>query len=322
MEFPMQWTDRIGRRLKLRDLHILMAVAQSGSMVKAAQHLAVSQPVVSKAIADLEQTVGVRLLDRGPHGVEPTLYGRALIDSGVAAFDDLRQGVQRIEFLADPAAGEIRIGCGEVWVAGLLPAIIERLRKKYPRIVCHVDQATTASDPGFPELRERRVDLVLGQIPDPCQEDDVSIDVLFYERTFVVAGKRSKWARRRKIDLAELVDEPWLMVPPNSLSFARIRDVFAAKELKMPQPSVVSFSVHLRNSLLPTGRYLAYLPESFMHFGAMRSSFKVLPVDFPVTPRPVGIVTLKNRTLNPAAQLFISCAREVVKPLAKERIDR
>jgi DNA-binding transcriptional LysR family regulator len=316
MERPVQWTDRIGRRLKLRDLHILMAVAQSGSMVKAAQSLAISQPVVSKAIADLEHAVGVRLLDRGPHGVEPTMYGRALLDSGVAVFDDLRRGVKQIEFLADPTGGELRIGCGEVHAAGLLPAIIERLRGKYPRIVCYVDQATTAPTPDFRELRERRVDLVLGQIPDPFESDEMSADVLLHERTYVVAGKRSKWARRRKIELAELVDEPWLLVPPNTNS-SRIEEAFAAQGLKMPPPCIVSFSVHLRNSLLPTGRYLAYLPESFMHFGAMRSSFKVLPVDFPVKPRPIGIVTLKNRTLNPAAQLFINCAREVVKPLAK-----
>jgi DNA-binding transcriptional LysR family regulator len=319
MEHPMQWTDRIGRRLKLRDLHVLMAVVQSGSMVKAAQSLAVSQPVVSKAIADLEHTVGVRLFDRGPHGAEPTMYGRALLDSGVAAFDDLRRGVKQIEFLADPTAGEIRIGCGEVFVAGLLPAIIERLRRKYPRMVCHVDQAATSVTRDFRELRERRVDLVLGRISDPFAEDDINAEVLFLERVHVVAGKRSKWARRRKIELAELVDEPWLLVPPNTDSSAMVEEAFAARGLKMPQPSIVSYSVHLRNSLLPTGRYLAYLPDSFMHFGAMRASFKVLPVDFPVTPRPVGIVTLKNRTLNPAAQLFIGCAREVVKPLTRMR---
>jgi DNA-binding transcriptional LysR family regulator len=315
----VQWTDRIGRRLKLRDLHILMAVVQSGSMVKAAQNLAISQPVVSKAIGELEHAVGVRLLDRGPHGVEPTMYGRALLDSGVAAFDDLRRGVKQIEFLADPTAGEIRIGCGEVYAAGLLPAIIERLRNQFPRIVCHVDQATTAPTPDFRELRERRVDLVLGRIPDPFENDEMSADLLYHERIYVVAGKRSKWARRRKIELAELVDEAWLMVPPNTYPSATVDAAFAARGLKMPLPSVVSFSVHLRNSLLPTGRYLAYLPDSYMRFGAMRLSFKVLPVDFPVTPRPVGIVFLKNRTLNPAAQLFINCAHEVVKPLVKKK---
>ena len=104
----MQWADRIGRRLKLRDLHVLFAVIQSGSMAKAARHLAVSQPVVSAAIAGLEQTLGVRLLDRSRRGVEPTIYGRALLNHGLAAFDALRQGVKEIEFLADGSRWMIR----------------------------------------------------------------------------------------------------------------------------------------------------------------------------------------------------------------------
>ena len=98
----MQWADRIGRRIKLRDLHVLHAVAQAGSMTKAAGDLAISVPVVSKAIAELEHTIGVPLLDRSPKGVEPTAYGRALLRRGLVAFDELRQGVRDIEFLADP----------------------------------------------------------------------------------------------------------------------------------------------------------------------------------------------------------------------------
>src|SRR3979411_1335024 len=99
MGIAMHWADRVGRRLKLRDLHILLAVAKSGSMGKAAADLAISQPSVSKAIADVEHTVGLRLLDRGPHGIQPTIYGRALINCGVAVFDELRQGVKQLEFL-------------------------------------------------------------------------------------------------------------------------------------------------------------------------------------------------------------------------------
>jgi DNA-binding transcriptional LysR family regulator len=314
----MRSADQIGNRIKLRHLRILMAVAQFGSMTKAARSLAISHPVVSKAIAELEDALGVSLFDRNSQGVEPTMYGRALAGCGNAVFDDLRQGVKQIEFLADPTAGEVRVGCSEVFVAGLLPAIIDRLREGSPRIVCHIDQATTASSPDFRELRERRVDLIIGHILEPFESAELSAEVLFRERTYVVAGKTSKWARRRKIDLAELVDEPWLLLPSNTVSHAIVEEAFAARGLMMPKPSVVSFSVHLRNSLLPTGRYLAYLPESFMRFGAMRSSFVALPVDFPVAPRPVAIVTLKNRTLNPAAQLFIDCARKVVKPLARK----
>ena len=102
----MQWAERIGRRIKLRDLHVLHAVVQSGSMTRAATQMAVSVPVVSKAIADLEHTVGVRLLDRSPQGVEPTAYGRALLGRSLVAFDELRQGIKDIEFLSDPTAGE------------------------------------------------------------------------------------------------------------------------------------------------------------------------------------------------------------------------
>src|SRR5213596_414624 len=106
----MRWETRIGRRLKLRDLHILLAVAQCGSMAKAAAQLGMSQPAVSKAIADMEHTLRVRLLERSPQGVEPTRYGEALIRRSDAVFNELGQGIKEIEFLADPTVGELRIG--------------------------------------------------------------------------------------------------------------------------------------------------------------------------------------------------------------------
>src|SRR5262245_10392468 len=82
----MQWTERVGRRVKLRDLHVLLAVANSGSIARAAEHLAISHPVVSRTISDLEHALGVRLFDRRSHGVEPTMYGRAFLDCGIAVF--------------------------------------------------------------------------------------------------------------------------------------------------------------------------------------------------------------------------------------------
>jgi len=309
----------VSRRLKLRDLQLLETVVRLGSMAQAASSLGLSQPAVSKAITGLEHALGVRLLDRSARGVEATRYGNALLKRGTAIFDEVRQGIKEIEFMADPTAGELRIACGEVFIAGLLPAIIDRLGRQYPRIVCQVEQASTVSALEFLELRERKVDLALRRVSEPFEEKDLNVDVLFYEHVYVVAGKRSKWARRRQIELKELVNEPWLLVPPSTLSSKMVEDAFAASGLKMPRASVVSFSAHLRNSLLPTGRYLAYLPGSFLHFGAMRTSFKVLPVHFPVKPMPIAIVSLKNRTLNPAAQLFIKCAREVSAPLARRR---
>src|ERR687894_2656275 len=107
----MDWADRIGRRVKLRDLHVLLAVAECGGMAKAAESLAITHPVVSKTISDLEQALGVRLLDRGARGVEPTAYGQALLDCGAAVFDELRQGLRRIEHPADAGVGGLPVGC-------------------------------------------------------------------------------------------------------------------------------------------------------------------------------------------------------------------
>src|SRR5271170_3836498 len=107
------WETRIGRRLRLRDLHVLLMAVQCGSMAKAARRLCVSQPAISKAIADLEHTLGVRLLDRGPQGIEPTVYGSVLVRRGLAVFDELHQAVGEIEFIANRTVGEVRIGCNE-----------------------------------------------------------------------------------------------------------------------------------------------------------------------------------------------------------------
>jgi len=210
----MEWADRVGRRVKLRDLHVILAVAQWGSMAKAARHLSTSQPVLSKTVAELERSLGVKLFDRSPQGVEPTMYGRALLNRSLAVFDELREGIKEIEFLADPAAGELRIGCPESMTVGLLPAVAERLARTHPQIVLHVVQANTVTLE-FRELRDRSVDLMLGRISRPF-DPDLNIDVLYEEEMFVVVGAESEWARRRKITLADLADAPWVNAPADS----------------------------------------------------------------------------------------------------------
>jgi len=118
----MQLSDRIGRRMKLQDLHVLMTVVQAGSMGKAAQILNTTQPNISRSIGELEHALGVRLLDRHRQGIQPTEYGRALLDCGVAVFDDLLQGMRNIAFLADPTAGELRIGTTTFLAASFVSA--------------------------------------------------------------------------------------------------------------------------------------------------------------------------------------------------------
>jgi DNA-binding transcriptional LysR family regulator len=309
----MQVGDRIGRRIKLHDLHVLMAVVQAGSMSRAAQLLNTTQPAVSRSIADLEHTIGVRLLDRSRHGVEPTKYGRALLDGGVAVFDDLRQAVKNIEFLADPTVGEVRVGAHDPLIVGLLPAVFDHFHRSYPGISLHVTPVAQNAQQ-FNDLRERKIDLLLGRTRQPLQ-DDIHAEVLFQDRLKVVAGPKSKWARRRKIELCELADEPWSMPSPDTLIGSLIADAFRAHDMKFPPRGVLWATASHICAILPRGPYLGTLPASLLRFGVNLPQLKALPVDLPIAPWPVGIMSLKNRTRTPVVQRFIECARAVVKPL-------
>jgi DNA-binding transcriptional LysR family regulator len=313
----MDWADRVGRRLKLRDLHILLAVAKSGSMGKAAADLAISQPSISKAIAEVEHAVGLRLLDRGPHGIELTIYGRALLKCGVAVFDELRQGVKQLEFLTDPTAGELRIGCTETLAAGFVSAIIDRLSRQYRRAkfsLVPADSLTLLNR----ELRQRTVEVLVTATTGLQLESDVNIEILFDDRFVVMTSARRKWISRRNATLADLIGEPWVLPPPDSIPGRHIAEAFHASGLKPPQPHIISFSLPLHYHMLATRRFVTMLPLSMLRFGA-HLSLKQLPVNVRLNPYPIGIITLKNRTLGPLAQLFIDCAREVAKPLAKRQ---
>src|SRR5689334_4490799 len=167
----MDLVDRVAARLKLRDLRLLDTVVRWGSMAKAANQLNLSQPAVSKAIAQMEETLGVRLIDRGRHGVEPTPHGLALLRRGVAIYDELRQGLAEIEHLSDPSAGEVRIAAPEPITAGLLPVLIEEFTQRYPRASVQAMQTPVAGlqfrIPRYADLRQRNVDLVLAPIFEP-----------------------------------------------------------------------------------------------------------------------------------------------------------
>jgi DNA-binding transcriptional LysR family regulator len=311
------WNPQIRRRLKLRELDILMTVVRAGGMRKAADHLHMSQPAVSKAIADLERTLGVPLLDRTPRGVEPTQYGRALLKRGIAVFDELKQGVQDIDFLADPEAGELRIGSSTAQAEGIVLAVIDRLSRRYPRVVFHVVQGGTLAQ--YDELRERRVELGVVRLFGTATAEDVEEEVLFEEPMVVVAGTQNPWARRRKIQLAELVNEPWTWPSAGTMINSLIVEAFRATGLEPPRATVYIDATNMRIRLAATGRFLAVMPAGVLRSPAKHAAIKMLPVDLPPTHGPIGIITLKNRTLSPLAQLFIECAREVGKSLAKGR---
>ncbi|MGY4282658.1 DNA-binding transcriptional LysR family regulator [Bradyrhizobium sp. LM2.7] len=311
----MQMSDRIGKRIRLQDVHVLMAVVQAGSMGKAARHLNTSQPNISKAIGDLERALGVRLLDRHRHGIEPTEYGRALLDGGAIVFDELRQTVKNIEFLADPTAGEVRIGSNTALAASFTSTVIDRLTQRYPRMTVRL--VSGFNETLLEKLRARDLDLLIARRFGAIDGEPVDFESLFDDTCVIAAGAQSPWVRRRRIALAELINEPWVLPPRGTGVISIAQESFRAAGLDYPRTVVVADSPLARMNLLTTGRFLTIFTVSTLRFPVRRPELKVLPVELSPARFPNGIVTLKNRTLTPVARLFIETAREVARPLAK-----
>jgi DNA-binding transcriptional LysR family regulator len=315
----MEWESRLGRRLRVRDLYILTTVVNSGSMAKAARRLSMAQPSVSAAIANLEHMLGVRLLDRSPRGIEPTIYADALLKRSIAVFDELKQSVADVESLADPTVGELRIGCPEMFIATLLVRIIEHFSAKYPKVTVHVQDVPPPAI-RHPGLRERAYDLVIGghhpQAPGDHSLDDLDMHYIVEDQMIIAAGPHSRWASRRKVDLAEIVDEPWMLPPPVSANYNRIADACRQRGLTVPTPRFVGFSMYIVNRFVGNGPFLAVYPRTV----ALYLGLKVLPVELPERPWRIAIGTLKNRTLSPVVERFIACAHEVTKSPARRLI--
>jgi len=327
----VNWESRIGRRVRLRDLHILFTVIHHGGMAKAASSLGISQPAVSEAIASLEHALGARLLDRSRRGTKPTIYADALLRRGRAAFDELRQAVNEIEGLSDPTTGEVRIACAESLAASILPPIIQQFRRQFGKVALRVDQVGTPTiipNLGLPELRERRVDVVLARLATPIMtkelqsedaQDDVKVEILFDDPMVLAVGSQHPLAGRRKVDLSELVDEPWILPPPESLNYQVVAEAFRLRNLAMPKVILASYSIHLRHSLLPADRFVTAFATTNLRFNAEGLPLKELPIRLHSRPWPVAIISLKNRTPSAAVRQFIEHTRAFAKSL---RLDK
>ena len=308
----MPWDDRTKRRLKLRDLDILLAVVEMGSMGKAASRLDISQPAVSKAIVALEDALGIRLVDRTRRGVMPTPYGLALARRCIAIFNDLRQGVADIEFLSDPTRGEIRIGTTEPVAVALISPVVNNLSRRYRGLSFHILAGDSAML--YRNLLQRDIELAVCRIMVP---DELAVSVLFHDTFVVMTAASNPLTRRRKLTLADLVHEPWALLPSDSFFGAIVAEAFRAGGLEPPRPTVVTLSEYMKNDLLATGRFLTVLPGFMLKVTGQHPPLKALPVALPNAPMPVGIVTLKNRTLTPLAQLFIESIRAGAKSIGQ-----
>ncbi|HMN80100.1 MAG TPA: LysR family transcriptional regulator [Burkholderiaceae bacterium] len=306
--------DRARRRVKLRDLETLAAVVHSGGMRKAAETLHVAQPTVSKAIRQLEDALGLRLLERGRQGTEPTAFGTALARRTTALLDELLGALRELEWLSDPESGEVRLGCMETLHAGLVGATVGRMLDERPRMRIVLESGQSPELIGH-FLSGRLVDFVVARPPSLPLPPDIDGEPLFHDVLKVAVGRESPHARRRRIGLADLVDECWILSRNEVTRAAPLVGAFEAAGVPFPRRVVLSGSLQMRASLLARGGYVTLVPHSLLPFGRYRQTFRTLPIDLPPWHTPTMVMTLRGRTLGPAATLFLDRLRAAARPL-------
>ena len=202
-------------------------------------------------------------------------------------------------------------------MAGLVPAIAEEFSKRHPGIRLEILLANPAV-PQFPDLRERKVDLLLIRATGPLIDDDFYAEILFDEPFVAVAGAHSQWARKRRLALTDILDQPWVLPPYDSVPGALIQEIFRAHDLPPPRPAVVTLSGQLTITLIEGGRFVGLIPMSVARFSAERRGVQILPMRFSTPRFAVSVITVRKRTLSPFAELFINCARESARLLATQ----
>src|SRR6266487_4010780 len=312
----MEWDDRIGRRLRLKDLHTLQTVAEVGSMAKASEHLALSQPAISKAVSEMERVLGTPLLDRSSRGVELTECGRLLVERARVIFDEIRQGVSDIEHLSDPTRGIVRIGTTEP-VTGIVSQIISRLARKYPRI-SH-DVMISDLDTLLGALRERTRDVVVTRWTPPPEADDLAVQELFKSPLAVMAARDHPLLQRKKLRVGDLMEEKWTLAPSGSFLGRVVVDLFHRRKLPLPPTIVTSMSVNMRLSLVASGGFLTVLPRLMLRYPSHKAWLRALDVDLSDSSQPIVYITLKRRRSGGALRLFEQATIDICKTMAESK---
>jgi DNA-binding transcriptional LysR family regulator len=305
----------ISRRLRLRDLLVFSSVAESGSMAKAASEMGITQPSVSEAISGLEHIYGVPLFDRSPRGVQLTPYGQALLKRSAAIFDEVAQSARDVAHLADPESGEIRIACLESFSSTVLAAIMQRFIHLYPRVTINIEHLTSRNA-DLNGLRARAYDLALMRldaIAGDVETDDFVMETLFTDQLVIAAGLQNPWLRKKKVALAALVNEPWILSPPGYWHYKRVVEAFRQQGLEPPKPRILAFTVMLRMQLLAGGPHISVFSGPVMKLYGAKFGVGAIPVQFPNRPWPVVAITLKRQTQSPVVTEFIATARDVAK---------
>lgn len=301
--------DRFVRvHLKTRQLVLLVELGRHGSILRAAQAAHLTQPAASRLLAELEQALGVRLVERLPRGVAPTWYGEVMIRRAGAALAELDAGHQEVMALQSGLAGRVAIGSVLTPSVTLLPAAVVLLKARQPRV--HVAITVDTSKDLTRQLRNGELDLVVGRVLDSGSADELGFEPLTDEPHRVVARAGHPLAGRGGLGLAELAREAWILPPGGSILRDRLTALFLGAGLAQPQQVVETLSLPVVTQLLMHSDMVVALPEELVRPQVDAGQLVVLDIELGLRMDAYGIVTRRGHQLSPGAALMLACLRE------------
>ncbi|MFT6558155.1 LysR substrate-binding domain-containing protein [Sneathiella sp.] len=310
--------ERIATRLKLKQLRLLVAIAENASILHAATSLNISQPAATKLLKDLEEDFGVKLFERSNRGAIPTKYGEALTRHGKLILSQISQAAQELDDLAEGTGGRVVVGTLLAASAHLLPAAVEMLRKERPNVSIVIKEGT--NDLLIPALLTGDIDIVVGRLPEIRFRKDVLQEPLFEEQVSIIARKEHPLTQMHKIRHADLLDWDWILPPRETTMRRQLEEEFLKMELSPPVDGVESVSLLTNKRIISRTDMLTVLPYHVIAEDVERGTLVSLPFKFKTVRGPVGISYRRNATLSPAAAAFADKLREIALLIQQETI--
>lgn len=301
--------ERLPRRLKLGELRVFVAVLEHRSFRKAAAALHITQPAVTKTVANLEDLLGAKLFDRHAHGVEPTVHGLTFAPHALAIFGELRSAAQELAIVASGARGTLRIGTVPMPAIAFLPIAIRRLVDAHPDVFVSVVEAREMEL--VDRLRKREIEMAFVRLVLFNPGEDLQVTALFEERLCVVASKDHPLAARKRLAWSDLQEQRWVMPPADSYFFDHVRRTLTKLDLEMPRHAVESRSIHIQHAMVLHGAMLSFGLRSAIAFAPDKDLLVRLPVELPAITGAIGVLSLKAREQSPLALRFGEQIRNV-----------
>jgi DNA-binding transcriptional LysR family regulator len=293
--------------LRMRHIDVLLAVAEEGSMQRAAQRVHLTQPAISKLVRELETMFGATLFERSKRGVSLTECGRALATRAEYLRNDIARAREEVAAIGRGSLGTLRIGALPVAESRLLPQGLMALRKVAPQLQISVQEGTTASLLG--QLRRGEIDCVIGRLDAHSTGQDLRTEPLVKLPTRIVVRRKHPLANRKEVTPEQLADYPWILPQPGAPIRIVIDGVFTSAGLPPPVPLVESAMIRLNYELVRASDMIGVMPDDAAEAYAATRSLAILPVDLGDRLPFVG-VTLRPAPPSQALVLFLRVLRE------------